>query len=417
MDQTIIDAAIKKQNSNKLNRNNEQQTIRVNAGKLENLVNLVGELVIGSANAEISAIRLADPKMNEAMENLSRLVEEVRDTALGLRMMPIGETFSRFNRVVREVSRDLGKEIDLCITGEDTELDKTLIEKIGDPLMHLVRNAIDHGIELPEERIALGKPTKGIVNLDAFHESGSIVIRIKDDGRGLQKEKLLSKALQNGLIQEGQQLTDQEIYQLIFTAGFSTADQVSNLSGRGVGMDVVRTNIESLRGTIEITSEQGEGSSITIRLPLTLAIIDGFQIRVGDGKYIVPLDIIEECLELDASLGSESNGANYLNLRGEILPFMYLSELFGEQRNVSEGHRDDIIVVKCGGKKAGFVVDELLGEHQTVIKSLGEIFKNLKGISGATILGSGEVAMVIDTPAMINLVINAGNDTSITSEL
>ncbi|MFT6344677.1 MAG: two-component system chemotaxis sensor kinase CheA [Paraglaciecola sp.] len=417
VDQTIIDAAINKQTTNKLNRNNEQQTIRVNAGKLENLVNLVGELVIGTANAETSAIGLADPKMNEAMENLLRLVEEVRDTALGLRMMPIGETFSRFNRVVREVSRDLGKEIDLCISGEDTELDKTLIEKIGDPLMHLVRNAIDHGVELPEERIALGKPAKGIVNLDAFHESGSIVIRIKDDGRGLQKEKLLSKALQNGLIQEGQQLTDQEIYQLIFTAGFSTADQVSNLSGRGVGMDVVRTNIESLRGTIEITSEQGIGSSITIRLPLTLAIIDGFQIRVGDGKYIVPLDIIEECLELDASLGGESNGANYLNLRGEILPFMYLSELFGEQRNTSEGHRDDIIVVQCGGKKAGFVVDELLGEHQTVIKPLGEIFKNLKGISGATILGSGEVAMVIDTPAMINLVINAGNEQSVTSTL
>jgi two-component system chemotaxis sensor kinase CheA len=417
VDQTIIDAAINKQTTNKLNRNNEQQTIRVNAGKLENLVNLVGELVIGTANAETSAIGLADPKMNEAMENLLRLVEEVRDTALGLRMMPIGETFSRFNRVVREVSRDLGKEIDLCISGEDTELDKTLIEKIGDPLMHLVRNAIDHGVELPEERIALGKPAKGIVNLDAFHESGSIVIRIKDDGRGLQKEKLLSKALQNGLIQEGQQLTDQEIYQLIFTAGFSTADQVSNLSGRGVGMDVVRTNIESLRGTIEITSEQGIGSSITIRLPLTLAIIDGFQIRVGDGKYIVPLDIIEECLELDASQGGENKESNYLNLRGEILPFMYLSELFGEQRNVSEGHRDDIIVVKCAGKKAGFVVDELLGEHQTVIKPLGEIFENLKGISGATILGSGEVAMVIDTPAMINLVINAGNDTSITSEL
>jgi two-component system chemotaxis sensor kinase CheA len=417
VDQTVVDAALKKQNSSKLNRNTEQQTIRVNAGKLENLVNLVGELVIGSANAEISAIRLADPKMNEAMENLLRLVEEVRDTALGLRMMPIGETFSRFNRVVREVSRDLGKEIELCITGEDTELDKTLIEKIGDPLMHLVRNAIDHGIELPNERIASGKPAKGIVNLDAFHESGSIVIRIKDDGRGLQKEKLLKKALQNGLIQEGQHLTDQEIYQLIFTAGFSTADQVSNLSGRGVGMDVVRTNIELLRGTIEITSEEGQGSSITIRLPLTLAIIDGFQIRVGDGRYIVPLDIIEECLELDKSLGAESKGANYLNLRGEILPFMYLSELFGEEKNVSEGHRDDIIVVKCGGKKAGFVVDELLGEHQTVIKPLGEIFKNLKGISGATILGSGEVAMVIDTPAMINLVINAGNDQSVTSKL
>jgi two-component system chemotaxis sensor kinase CheA len=281
--------------------------------------------------------------------------------------------------------------------------------------MLLVRNAIDHGIELPEERVALGKPPKGTVNLDAFHESGSIVIRIQDDGRGLQKEKLVSKALEKGLIQADQQLTDQEIYQLIFTAGFSTADQVNNLSGRGVGMDVVRTNIESLRGTIELTSEVGKGSSITIRLPLTLAIIDGFQIRVGDGKYIVPLAMIDECLELDESLRGENEGANYVHLRGEILPFMYLSDLFGEQRNKREGHRDDIIVVQCAGKKAGFVVDELLGEHQTVIKPLGEIFKNLNGISGATILGSGEVAMVIDTPAMINMVINAGKSEFIAS--
>jgi two-component system chemotaxis sensor kinase CheA len=411
----VVDATVTKQNVNRKSCSNNQQTLRVNAGKLESLVNLVGELVIGSANAELHATRLADSKMNEAMENLLRLVEEVRDTALGLRMIPIGEIFSRFNRVVREVSRDLGKNIDLHISGEDTELDKTLIEKIGDPLMHLVRNSIDHGIELPEERLALGKPSNGTLNLDAFHESGSIVIRIKDDGRGLQKENIINKALEKGLIQPDQKLTDQEIYQLIFTPGFSTAEQVNNLSGRGVGMDVVRTNIESLRGTIELTSEVDIGSSITIRLPLTLAIIDGFQIRVGDGKYIVPLSMIDECLELDKALRGENKGDNYVHLRGEILPFMYLSELFGEQRNECEGHRDDIVVVQHAGKKAGFVVDELLGEHQTVIKPLGDIFKNLKGISGATILGSGEVAMVIDTPAIINMVINAGKNKFTTS--
>ncbi|MFT5758203.1 MAG: two-component system chemotaxis sensor kinase CheA [Alteromonadaceae bacterium] len=417
VDQAVVDAAVKKQNTNKKNRSNEQQTIRVNALKLENLVNLVGELVIGSANADINSRRFSDANMNEAMENLLRLVEEVRDTALGLRMVPIGETFSRYKRVVREVSRDLGKDIELRITGEDTELDKTLIEKIGDPLMHLVRNAIDHGIESPDERSAMGKPSKGTVNLDAFHESGSIIIRIKDDGRGLQKTALLNKAREKGLIQPDQQLTDPEIYQLIFAAGFSTAEKVSNLSGRGVGMDVVRQNIESLRGSIEIASEEGFGSTISIRLPLTLAIIDGFQVRIGDGKYILPLDMIEECLELDESLRGENKDANYVNLRGEILPFMHLSAMFCERESHLDGQRDNIVVVKCAGKKAGFVVDELLGEHQTVIKPLGKVFQNIKGISGATILGSGEVAMVIDTPAMINMVINSGQSKFATTKI
>jgi two-component system chemotaxis sensor kinase CheA len=417
VDQAVVDAAVKKQNTNKKNRSNDQQTIRVNALKLEKLVNLVGELVIGSANTEINARRFSDANMNEAMENLLRLVEEVRDTALGLRMVPIGETFSRYKRVVREVSRDLGKDIELRITGEDTELDKTLIEKIGDPLMHLVRNAIDHGIESPDERSAMGKPSKGTVNLDAFHDSGSIIIRIKDDGRGLQKTMLLNKAREKGLIQPDQHLTDQEIYQLIFAAGFSTAEKVSNLSGRGVGMDVVRQNIESLRGSIEIASEEGLGSTISIRLPLTLAIIDGFQVRIGDGKYILPLDMIEECLELDESLRGENTDANYVNLRGEILPFMHLSEMFGERESHQEGQRDNIVVVKCAGKKAGFVVDELLGEHQTVIKPLGKVFQNIQGISGATILGSGEVAMVIDTPAMISMVISSGQSQFTTAKV
>jgi len=406
VNQSVVDAAVKKQSSIKQQRNDEQRTIRVNAFKLECLVNLVGELVIGSANTELNARRLADSAMNEAMENLLRLVEEVRDTTLGLRMVPIGETFNRFKRVVREVSRDLGKEIELQITGEDTELDKTLIEKIGDPLMHLVRNAIDHGIELPETRVTAGKLAKGLVRLDAFHDSGSIVIRIQDDGGGLQKEMLVKKAIEKGLIEKDQQLTEQEIYQLIFAAGFSTAEKVSNLSGRGVGMDVVRKNIESLRGTIEIESEEGHGSTISIRLPLTLAIIDGFQIRVGEGKYIVPLDMVEECVELDETLRGDEQKENYVNLRGEILPFMYLSDIFNENKQCNEKHRDNIIVVKCSGKKAGFVVDELLGEHQTVIKPLGEIFQNLRGISGATILGSGEVAMVLDIPEMIDMVIN-----------
>ncbi|MBL1275720.1 MAG: chemotaxis protein CheA [Ectothiorhodospiraceae bacterium] len=414
--QEVVDAALKKQNELKLQRDNSQQTIRVNALKLESLLNLVGELVIGSANAELNARRLADADLNEAMENLLRLVEEVRDTALGLRMVQIGETFNRYKRVVREVSRDTGKDIDLRISGAETELDKTLIEKIGDPLMHLVRNAIDHGIEPSEKRLAVGKPAMGTVNLDAFHDSGSIVIQIKDDGGGLSKEKILNKALEKNLIQENQQLNDQEIYRLIFEAGFSTAEKVSNLSGRGVGMDVVRRNIESLRGHVEIESEEGKGTSISIRLPLTLAIIDGFQVRVGNAQYIVPLDMVDECIELNESLRGKDEQANYVNLRGEILPFMRLSDMFGEKGEKGEmdnKHRDNIVVVKFLGKKAGFVVDELLGEHQTVIKPLGKVFQNLKGISGATILGSGEVAMIIDIPAMVDRVIKSGEKHSI----
>ncbi len=427
VEQEVVDAAIKKQKDVQQQNTSSQQTIRVNALKLEDLVNLVGELVIGSANADLNARQLSDANLNEAMENLLRLVEEVRDTALGLRMVQIGETFNRFKRVVREVSRDTGKDIELRISGAETELDKTLIEKIGDPIMHLVRNAIDHGIESPAIRKETGKAAKGVVSLSAFHESGSVVIRITDDGGGLSKEKILNKAIEKGLVNENQQLSDQEIFQLIFEAGFSTAESVSNISGRGVGMDVVRRNIESLRGQVEIESEEGKGSTIAIRLPLTLAIIDGFQVRVGDAQYIVPLDMVDECIELNESLREKDGNANYLNLRGEILPFVHLKDMFrvkgyeGSERNAEmkdiEGrHRDNIVVVQFGGKKAGFVVDELLGEHQTVIKPLGKVFRNLKGISGTTILGSGEVAMIIDIPEMVSRVVNSEQKTFMSSK-
>jgi len=423
--QEVVDAAVNKQKAQKQQRDNSQQTIRVNALKLEDLVNLVGELVIGSANAELNSRRIGDVDLSEAMENLLHLVEEVRDTALGLRMVQIGETFNRYKRVVREVSRETGKDIELEINGADTELDKTLIEKIGDPLMHLVRNAVDHGIESPEKRLAAGKSAKGIVSLDAFHDSGSVVIQIKDNGGGLSKEKIINKAIEKGLISEGQQLTDQETFRLIFEAGFSTAETVSNISGRGVGMDVVRKNIEALRGQVDMESEEGKGTTISIRLPLTLAIIDGFQVRVGDAQYIIPLNMVEECIELSDALRSVDGNANYVNLRGEILPFMRLADVFNPKKidttlndqgdEVVEDaaiggrkHSDNIVVVHFAGKKAGFVVDELLGEHQTVIKPLGRVFQNLKGISGTTILGSGEVAMIIDIPEMVGRVINSG---------
>ena len=399
--QPVVDAAVQKQREQKAQRANAEQSIRVNALKLESLVNLVGELVISNANACLHSDRLDDQNLTEAMETLARLVEQVRDTALGLRMVQIGETFNRYKRVVREVSRQLGKEIDLHISGAETELDKTLIEKIGDPLMHLVRNSIDHGIETPDTRIKAGKPAAGALNLDAFHDSGSIVIQVRDDGGGLNRDRIRAKAEEKGLISVDQTLSDSDIYRLIFEPGFSTAETVSNISGRGVGMDVVRKNIDALRGQVDVTSEPGRGSIFSIRLPLTLAIIDGFQVRVGRANYIVPLDMVDECIELNETLRGQHE-ADYINLRGEVLPYMRLSDMFKCQSDAVSGkHKDNIVVVQCAGKKAGLLVDELLGEHQTVIKPLGKVFQNLKGISGATILGSGEVAMIIDVPQLV----------------
>ncbi len=399
--QPVVKAAVEKQKEIKTRAQRTQQTVRVSATKLESLVNLVGELVIGGANADLLARKTADDGLIEAMENISHLIEEVRDTTLGLRMVQIGETFSRFRRVVREVSKSLGKEIDLRISGGETELDKTVIEKIGDPLMHLVRNAIDHGIESPEEREAAGKSSSGEVHLQAYHDSGSIVIQISDDGRGLSRKKLEAKAIEQGLIDADNTMKDAEIYRLIFEPGFSTAEEVSDISGRGVGMDVVRRNIDALRGQVDIESEPGNGSTITVRLPLTLAIIDGFQVQVDDAQFIIPLDMVVECVELTDTLRNDSNGSDYVSLRGEVLPYVCLGEMFGGSRSQGGSRRDNIIVVQYAGKRAGLVVDDLLGEHQTVIKPLGHVFQHLKGISGATILGSGEVAMIVDVQELV----------------
>jgi len=312
-------------------------------------------------------------------------------------MVQIGETFNRFNRVVRDTAKELGKEIDLVITGADTELDKSVVEKIGDPLMHLVRNAMDHGLEPTTVRKAKGKPPAGRVELNAFHDSGSIVIEVVDDGAGLPRDKIRNKAIEKGLISETQTLSDQEIANLIFEAGFSTAEKVTNLSGRGVGMDVVRRNIQALRGTVEVHSQENLGSRFVIRLPLTLAIIDGFLVGVENSSFVIPLEMVVECMELQEG----SVDRNYLNLRGEVLPFVRLRELF-EVESDKPG-RENVVVVKSGGRKAGIVVDVLQGEFQTVIKPLGAIFRHLRGISGSTILGSGDVALILDVQALANL--------------
>ncbi len=393
----LVEAAVVKQKQVSDKKAAEARLIRIQADKLDRLIDLVGELVIAGASVNLLASRAGQADLTEATSIVSRLVESIRDSALQLRMVQIGETFNRFNRVVRDVSKELGKDIELVISGGDTELDKSVVEKIGDPLMHLVRNAIDHGIEPPEVRAERGKDPRGRLELNAFHDSGSIVIEIVDDGGGLNREKITRKAIERGIIASGQSLSDNEIYGLIFEAGFSTAEQVSNLSGRGVGMDVVKRNIQSLRGRVEVSSKEGEGTRFSIRLPLTLAIIDGFLVGAGDASYVVPLDMVVECMELQA----EATDRNYLNLRGEVLPFIRLRELF--EITGERPRRENVVVVKSAGQKAGIVVDDLLGEFQTVIKPLGHLFRNLRGIGGSTILGSGEVALILDVQALTQL--------------
>ncbi|MDH5229907.1 MAG: chemotaxis protein CheA [Gammaproteobacteria bacterium] len=395
----VVEAALNKQQKAKDNRTVAARQLRVDADKLDKLINLVGELVIAGATTNLLAQSTHNNQLLESMSSMSHLVEEIRDSALRLRMVQIGETFSRFNRVVRDVSAEIGKDIRLELLGGETELDKTMVEKIGDPLMHLVRNAMDHGIESAQDRLRKGKPEQGLLKLNAYHDSGSIVIQVIDDGNGLNKQRILAKAMERGLVDSDKNLSDQEIFRLIFEPGFSTAAQITNLSGRGVGMDVVRKNIESLRGNVDVESTEGVGTTINIRLPLTLAIIDGFLVEVAGANYVIPLDMVVECIELNEDDQNLSVHSDYINLRGKVLPFLRLSHLFDEESNKES--RENVVVVQNGGQSAGLVVDALLGEFQTVIKPLGKLFQHLKGVSGSTILGSGEVAVILDVPGLI----------------
>ncbi|MBK8074077.1 MAG: chemotaxis protein CheA [Kineosporiaceae bacterium] len=373
----------------------EGANIRVDADRLDRLIDVVGELVIAGASAGLRASQTGDESLVGSIGEVMRLVEEVRDSALQLRMVPIGTTLGRFQRVVRDVSADLGKDVDLVITGGETEVDKALVEKIGDPLMHLVRNSLDHGIEPPEVRAARGKPARGTLRLNAFHDSGSIVIEVADDGGGINAEAVLAKAIERGIVEPGSTLTDKEVFDLIFEPGFSTATAVSNLSGRGVGMDVVKQNVAALRGTIDVESTVGAGSTVRIRLPLTLAIIDGFMVGVAGATYIVPLDRVVECVELPVG----KNSRDCMDLRGEVLPFIRLRQLFNAfgQRP----RRESVVVVEYAGMKVGLVVDSLMGEYQTVIKPLGRLFSHVQGIGGSTIMGNGDIALIIDVPMLI----------------
>ncbi|WP_100753594.1 chemotaxis protein CheA [Vibrio salilacus] len=390
----VLNAAVDKQNKAREAISKEQKSLRVDAEKLDTLINLVGELVTAGAGSALQAELMGDNGMIESVARLNGLLEEVRDAALQLRMVAIGATFVRFQRVVRDMAKDLDKSIHLTINGADTELDKSVIEKIGDPLMHLVRNAIDHGIETEEERVAHGKSAQGTITLNAYHDSGNIVIDVGDDGKGLNSDKLRAKAMEKGLIDESQSMTDDEIFQLIFEPGFSTAQQVSNISGRGVGMDVVKRNITDLRGRVEIHSILHQGTTIRIVLPLTLAIIDGFLIEVSSETFVVPLDAVQECVELDSQWLKDGQDKPYINLRGQVLPLIDLRQQFNLTARSSK--RQNVVVVSSGGQSAGLIVDHLLGELQTVIKPLGPIFSRVKGISGSTILGSGDIALILD---------------------
>ncbi|MBA5637304.1 chemotaxis protein CheA [Duganella sp. LX20W] len=397
----VVEAALAKQKQVSEQKAQESRSIRIDSDKLDRLIDLVGELIIAGARANMIGQKIHNTELLECTGVLSNLVEEVRDAALELRMVKIGATFNRFQRVVHDVARELGKDIGLIVDGEDAELDKTVVEKIGDPLMHLVRNAMDHGIEPAEVRLAAGKPAKGMIKLNAFHESGNIVIEVSDDGGGLRKEKILAKAIERGLVDPERKLSDSEIYNLIFEAGFSTAEKITNLSGRGVGMDVVKRNISALRGSVDVGSVAGQGTTVTVRLPLTLAIIDGFLVQVGGSVFVIPLDMIEECIEYAAEPGQD-----YCNLRGQVLPFIRLRDLF--RLPGAATRRESIVVLKYGNQRAGLVVDTLLGEFQTVIKPLSPMFSEVKCISGSTILGSGDVALILDVAALMSTVTGKG---------
>jgi two-component system, chemotaxis family, sensor kinase CheA len=369
-------------------------SIRVKAEKLDELINLVGELVTLQARLTQIASTSTDVTIISISEEVEQITWALRDSALNIRMLPIGTTFSKFKRLVRDLSKELGKQVELTTEGAETELDKTVIERLNDPLVHIIRNSIDHGIEMPDERTKANKPITGSVKLSATQSGGSVLITIADDGAGLDKEAIRNKAISLGMISENAELTDSEIYTMIFMAGFSTAKKVTNVSGRGVGMDVVRKAIENLRGLVEVNSKKGEGTQITLKLPLTLAIIDGLLVNISQDFFVMPLSSVVECIELTQQDIDNSHGRHLVNIRGDIIPYVNLRERF-----MISGSRPDIeqvVIADIKGTRVGFLVDKVVGQHQTVLKTLGRVYKDIEGISGATILGDGTLALILD---------------------
>ena len=399
----LVTAALDKQKKNQERRTApENRFIRVEADRLDKLINLIGELVVNRQRVDLLASKMGNTNLIEAITSMGNFTEQIRDAALTLRMVPMAETFQKFKRVVRDTAKELGKEIELDIEGADTELDRSMVEKLNDPLMHIVRNAMDHGIESVAVRQSRDKASAGTISLKARHDAGSIVIDISDDGGGLDLERIRKKAITNGVIEEGAHLSRHELYQLIFHPGLSTAEHVTNLSGRGVGMDVVKRNISELQGSIEIDSEVGVGTQFTIRLPLTLAIIDGFHVGAGNIDFIVPQNTILECVDLGSL--PHVQGQSCVNLRGEQIPYIRLQKLFALEE--LENSREKLVVVQFGDKRAGIVVDVLHGEIQTVVKPMGPIFQALKGIGGSSLLGTGAVALILDVQQLIGFAID-----------
>jgi two-component system, chemotaxis family, sensor kinase CheA len=386
---------------------NDAGSIRVSIEKIDELLNTVGEIVITQSMLSQLASRMEGVNAERIKSGLAQLesnIRELQESVMRVRMLPVSFVFSRFPRLVRDLSHRLGKQIRLKMTGEQTELDKTVLEKIGDPLVHLVRNSIDHGIEMPEARLAAGKPAEGTVHLNAFHKGGSITLEVSDDGKGLDKERIRAKAVSRGLIDAKDTLTDEQINDLIFLPGFSTAEATTDLSGRGVGMDVVRRNIKELGGNIELKSEVGQGTRFVINLPLTLAIVDGQSVQVGDETYIVPLVTIVESMQLKAGASSQLVGYNEVfSFRGDYLPIIRLHEVFGVEPKTRNVHEGLVMVVEGEGRRAGLFVDELLGQQQVVIKSMESNYGRIEGVGGATILGEGTVALILDVPGLIRL--------------
>lgn len=375
-------------------------SLRVPAERLDELMDRVAELVIAQSRLKQVSAGSHDLNLRSVAEEIERLASELRDSMMFVRMVPIAQLFGRFRRLVHDLSNDLGKTIELHTEGETTELDKTVIERLADPLVHLIRNAADHGLETPQERLALGKPDVGHIRLTARQAGAEVVISVIDDGRGINRERVRAKAEANGLITADTKLSDGELLQLIFRPGFSTASKVTNLSGRGVGMDVVKRTIDALRGTIDLSSEEGKGSRVNLRIPLTLAIIDGLLVRVGNSRYVIPLSSVEECVELTREQDLRSTGRNFLTLRDALVPFIRLRELFNS--GTPPDPYQKIVVVSTGTERVGLVVDQIVGQHQTVIKRMSRFHAHIETLSGATILGDGSVALILDIAHLVS---------------
>lgn len=392
----------------------EAASIRVGIDKVDSLINLVGELVITQSMLSRS---VKDIEMNEynglmeGVELLERNTRELQEQAMRIRMLPIDFVFQRLLRLVHDLCRSLGKQAEIKLSGNSTEVDKTVLEKIGDPMVHLIRNAVDHGIETPEQRRAAGKPETGLIEVSAYHESGNIIIKIKDDGKGLDRKKILAKAMERNLVKEGEELSEAQIQNLIFQPGFSTAEQISNVSGRGVGMDVVKRNINTLGGDIEVTSSEGMGSTFIIRLPLTLAILDGQLVQVGNEVFIIPLTTIVESVQINVEHFKKVSGESEVyRFREEYVPVIRLNDIFNLTSNGSAGMGKGLLVITETGQRAGLFVDDVIGQQQVVIKSLESNFRHVKGLTGATILGDGTVAMILDIPSLVEYCKLPGSD-------